>query len=317
MLAPRVVATFALLACPFLACGDDANGGTGSSAGSAGSAAGSTSNGSAGTSNGSAGTWNGSAGTSANTAGSGAGSSSAGTGGNSAAGSDGGTAGGPVGGAAGNGQAGGPPTGGKACDSTPHTGEATYYDADGSGNCSFAKAPGDVNVAAMNKTDYAASATCGTCLAIKGPKGSVKVRIVDQCPECKPGDVDMHPGAFDQIAEHSAGRVKIDWTYVSCEGAAAITYHFKDGSNPYWTAVQIRNHANAIAKIEYRAKDGSYKAMVRQSYNYFLEDKGLGDKGPYVLRVTDVFGNVIEDDAIPSIAEGDYASTKQFPACAP
>lgn len=307
----RLAGSLALFAVPLFACGDDANGGTGGLGGTAGSAGTTGLGGTGGASSG--GLPSGAGGT---TTSGGAGSGATASGGTGGAPPSAGAGGTDVG-TAGNGQAGGPPASGKACDPQLHTGEATYYDADGSGNCSFAKAPGDVNVAAMNATDYAASATCGTCLAVKGPQGNVRVRIVDQCPECKPGDVDMHPGAFDQIAERSAGRVKIEWTYVSCEGGAPLTYHFKDGSNPYWTAVQIRNHTNAIAKIEYRAKDGSYKAMVRQSYNYFLEDKGLGDKGPYALRVTDVFGHVIEDDAIPSIAEGDYPSTKQFPACIP
>jgi expansin len=202
-----------------------------------------------------------------------------------------------------------------ACDGQGHQGEGTYYAADGSGNCSFDAAPGDVLVGAMNAIDYADSASCGTCIALQGPKGSIRVRIVDQCPECKKGDVDLHPGAFDQIAEHQAGRVPISWTYVSCGSQGPIAYHFKDGSNPWWTAVQIRNHQNAIAKVEYRDAAGAYHPMVRQSYNYFLEDKGLGEKGPYTLRVTDVFGAVIEDTTIPSIAEGTVASTQQFPAC--
>jgi expansin (peptidoglycan-binding protein) len=210
-----------------------------------------------------------------------------------------------------------PPTTGTSCDKTAHEGEGTYYDADGSGNCSFDKAPDDVEVAAMNAADYASSATCGTCIAIKGPKGNVRVRIVDQCPECKKGDVDLHPGAFDKLADRSAGRIPISWTYVSCAVPAGITYHFKDGSNPYWTAVQIRNHANQIASVAYRAKDGSYVPMTRQSYNYFLEEKGLGNEPPYAFRVTDVFGSVIEDDTIASIAESDFVSTKQFPSCAP
>jgi expansin len=202
-----------------------------------------------------------------------------------------------------------------ACDVEAHQGEGTYYDADGSGNCSFDATPTDVLVGAMNAIDYAGSASCGTCIALQGPKGAIRVRIVDQCPECKKGDVDLHPGAFDQIADHKDGRVAISWTYVSCDTPGPIAYHFKDGSNPWWTAVQIRNHQNAIAKVEYRDQQGAYHPMVRQTYNYFLEDKGLGEKGPYTLRVTDVFGAVIEDATIPSIAEGTVSSTQQFPAC--
>src|SRR5688572_17826399 len=71
--------------------------------------------------------------------------------------------------------AGDPPGG--ACDGEVHTGEATYYGADGSGNCSFAAAPGDPLVAAMNDADYAASAACGACVEIDGPDASITVRI--------------------------------------------------------------------------------------------------------------------------------------------
>ena len=45
-----------------------------------------------------------------------------------------------------------------SCDATEpeHQGEATYYDfADGSGNCSFPATPDDLDVGAMNDTDYA------------------------------------------------------------------------------------------------------------------------------------------------------------------
>ena len=37
-------------------------------------------------------------------------------------------------------------------DAQRYAGEATYYDADGSGNCSFPASPEDLMVAAMNET---------------------------------------------------------------------------------------------------------------------------------------------------------------------
>lgn len=308
--APRLLVSFALLLFPIVGCGEEA-GAPGGSGGSGDASQGGTSSG---------GGLAGNAGTRAtggDTAASGGTTAGAAGRAGSAGSSNPGSSGSSSGGAAGTGQAGGPVANGVPCDAALHTGEGTYYSADGSGNCSFDKAPDDSNVAAMNATDYAASATCGTCLAIKGPKGSVRVRVVDQCPECKPGDVDLHPGAFAQLADLDAGRVKIEWTYVSCETEGPIRYHFKEGSNAFWTAVQIRNHANAIAKVEYRAKDGSYKPMLRESYNYFVEPSGLGDEGPYTLRVTDSFGSVIEDDNIPHIDSGPFVSTKQFPACSP
>jgi expansin len=96
-----------------------------------------------------------------------------------------------------------------------YSGEATYYAADGTGSCGFKASPNDLNVAAMNKSQYAKS-WCGQCVLVTGPKGSVKVRIVDLCPGCAHGDLDLSEEAFTSIAALSAGRVKITWHVVAC-----------------------------------------------------------------------------------------------------
>jgi expansin (peptidoglycan-binding protein) len=200
-------------------------------------------------------------------------------------------------------------------DTQEHTGDGTYYTfADGGGNCGFPPTPNDLLVGAMNHTDYAASAVCGSCVALTGPKGMIKIRIVDQCPECKPGDIDLSPMAFDLMADHAAGRVKINWHYIACQSMGPIVYHFKDGSNAYWTAVQIRNHRYAIKSFAYQTKDGSFKEAVRQDYNYFLDDKGMGP-GPYTIRVTDVYDHVIEDTGIALKDNADSPGMHQFPEC--
>jgi len=196
-----------------------------------------------------------------------------------------------------------------------HEGEGTYYDfADGSGNCGFPATPDDLRVAAMNHTDYADSAACGACARITGPSGSVVVRIVDRCPECPAGDIDLSPSAFSEIAELSAGRVPITWTYEPCEVAGPLVYHFKDGSNQWWTAVQIRNHRHRIARFEYLADDGAYRDVERLDYNYFVEAEGMGP-GPFTFRVTDVFGGTVVDSDIPLLDDGDAPGAAQLPVC--
>lgn len=199
------------------------------------------------------------------------------------------------------------------CASEPtHTGEGTYYDADGSGNCSFDPSS-DLDVGAMNHTDYAASAACGQCVKVDGPLGSLVVRIVDQCPECKPGDIDLSAEAFAKIAKPADGRVPISWKVVTCGYDGPIEYHHKDGTNPYWGAIQIRNSNNAIASVEVKV-DGAFVSGERADYNFFIFAGGLGE-GPYAIRVTDVYGNVLEDPAIPFAAEETFPGAGQFPAC--
>jgi len=195
----------------------------------------------------------------------------------------------------------------------PFAGEGTYYDADGTGNCSF-EATGDRMVAAINGPDYAGAGWCGGCVAVTGPAGTVTVRIVDQCPGCARGDLDLSREAFEQIAPLSAGRVAISWQPVACDVTGPIAYHFKDGSNAFWTAIQIRNHRYPIATLEVRDAAGAYAAIGRVDYNYFVDTSGLGS-GPYALRVTDTRGNVVEDDGI---ALGDAVTrtgAAQLPVC--
>jgi len=207
-----------------------------------------------------------------------------------------------------------PDAGATPCGDEPvHTGEGTYYDADGSGNCSFDPSPGDLMVAAMNTADYAGSAVCGACIAADGPKGSVTVRIVDRCPGCAKGDVDFSESAFARIADIAAGRVPISWRFVPCDVGGAIRYHFKDGSNPFWVAIQVRNHRHAIASLEGRGT-GDWRALPRESYNYFVAEGGLGP-GPIALRVTDVHGQIVEDSAIALGDDTEVAGAAQLAAC--
>ncbi|MEZ4641128.1 MAG: expansin EXLX1 family cellulose-binding protein [Chloroflexota bacterium] len=193
-----------------------------------------------------------------------------------------------------------------------HTGDGTYYYATGAGNCAFDASPQDLMVAAMNHVDYNNSAICGAYIQVDGPQGSVMVRIVDQCPECPAGDVDLSVEAFAKIAPISAGRVPISWQLVSPPLDGPIIYHFKDGSNQWWTAVQIRNHRNPILKLEYLNGSGNFQEVPRFDYNYFVKTNGMGP-GPYTFRVTDILGNVLVDTGIPHVENGNVSGSGQFP----
>ena len=194
-----------------------------------------------------------------------------------------------------------------------HQGIATYYYATGEGACGFDASPTDLMVTAMNADEYDNAAYCGAYLHVDGPQGAVTVRVVDLCPECQAGHLDLSREAFAQIADLYLGRVDITWQLVSPELDGPIAYHFKDGSNQWWTAVQIRNHRNPIAKFEYLDSGGSWVAVPRTSYNYFVQtNPGMGP-GPYTFRVTDWYGNTLTDSGIPHIENGTVSGADQFP----
>ena len=167
------------------------------------------------------------------------------------------------------------------------SGEATYYAATGAGACMFDASPDDLMVAALNAPDWSGSAWCGACARVNGPMGTITVRIVDLCPECQSGDLDLSPEAFEQIAPIEQGRVGIDWTFVSCNVVGAVQYRYKDGTNPWWTAVQVLNHALPIASLEWSADGSKFHPAERQDYNYFLDASGFGEN-PVTVRISAV-----------------------------
>jgi len=216
------------------------------------------------------------------------------------------------------GQTGPGSTGGtpKTCDNQVQgAGEATYYGADGSGNCSFPATPQNLMVAAMNDADYLGSEACGACVTVSGPTGEVTVRIVDRCPGCAKGDIDLSESAFAAIANPVDGRVPVTWSYTDCNLQTPLNYHFKEGSNEFWSAIQVRDHNHPIATLEYSQDGGdSWTAMARENYNYFLEPAGLG-AGPYTLRVTDIYGHQQVDSGLMFAPDSEVAGAGQLPVC--
>jgi expansin (peptidoglycan-binding protein) len=171
-------------------------------------------------------------------------------------------------------------------------------------------------IGAMNQTDYQGSRVCGECVSVTGPKGTILIRIVDLCPECPVGNIDLSPQAFALIGDIPLGHVRITWQRVSCDVSGPILYHFKDGSNQWWTAVQIRNHRYPIYSLEYRTPQGAFKQVNRTEYNYFVEPSGMG-AGPYTFRVTDIFGQVVLDTSIVHAENASVPGRSQFPPCIP
>jgi expansin len=180
-------------------------------------------------------------------------------------------------------------------------GIATYYDfADGSGACMFPATPSDLDVAALNAEQYREAAYCGACAEVVGPTGSVTVRLVDLCPECESGHLDLSPSAFEKIAPLEQGRVDITWKLVSCTVTGAVSYQYKDGSNQWWTAVQVRNHRYPITKFEVDKGDG-FVELPRTDYNYFLDETGFGPESVQV-RITASTGKMLID-TLPPVEE--------------
>jgi expansin (peptidoglycan-binding protein) len=176
---------------------------------------------------------------------------------------------------------------------SPEAGRATYYAADGSGACSFDPSPNDLDVAAMDAPEWNGSEVCGACVSVQGPKGTVTVRVVDLCPGCEVGHLDLSQEAFAKIADVSAGNVPITWVVVPCNVTGNLAYEYKDGTSQWWTAIQVRNSRRAVQSLEWMA-NGVWTKIPRESYDYFVVGSGVGP-GPIKVRITALTGEQLVD----------------------
>jgi expansin len=194
---------------------------------------------------------------------------------------------------------------------TTYTGNGTFYAATGAGNCSF-DASSDRMIGAMNKLDYANSAACGDFLAVTGPSGkTITIKIVDQCPECKPGDIDLSAEAFATLAAPSTGRIRISWHLLSPSLGGPVSYRYKTGSSRYWCGIQVLNHRNPVRSLEVKV-GSSWKSLPRADYNYFLSNDGSGCGGS--IRITDIYGHRLTDSSIAVKADVVQKGHAQFRA---
>lgn len=92
-----------------------------------------------------------------------------------------------------------------------YTGDITYYQP-GLGACGQTNTDGEA-VVAMNAAQYAGS--CGRMIAITSADGSRKAvaKVVDKCPACASGAIDVSSSVFQLLADLSVGRTTVSWSF--------------------------------------------------------------------------------------------------------
>ncbi|KAJ0401796.1 hypothetical protein ATCC90586_003424 [Pythium insidiosum] len=160
--------------------------------------------------------------------------------------------------------------------------------------------------AALNHPQWKSSLNCGRCVSVKhGDNAPVTIQIVDQCPECKHGDLDFATGAYNVVVQKGPGREKISWDFVECPdtfAAGDLEFVLKEGSNPYWTAFQPQNFKHGIECVDIDVGNGWERLERNEGVLvgfYFLYQRGV--HGPFKLRATSVTGQVIVTPTFSSL----------------
>ena len=168
---------------------------------------------------------------------------------------------------------------------------ATYYSSRGMGNCSYPRPPADGLYVALSTPEYAKAARCGGYLEVRGPDGSVRVKVVDRCPGCAAGHVDLSEAAFARLARLSAGRIDVTYTHLADPPLpGTLTVEVKRGSSRYWLGLLADNTGNPLASVQVRSPSG-WLALRRGSDNYW--DASAAGRGPFTVRLTDARGHQV------------------------
>jgi expansin len=188
--------------------------------------------------------------------------------------------------------------GGRACASVVSAagaaaGTATHYVLGGTGNCSYPSPPADGLYVALSPPEYDGAAACGGYVEVTGPGGSVRAEVIDQCPPCAAGHIDLSEAAFARIAPPSAGLVSVSYQSIANPPLPApVSLRVKEGSSRYWLALLAMNTGNPLASVQVESAPGDWHDLARAAYNYWIAPSGAG-AGPFTVRLTDTAGHQV------------------------
>jgi expansin (peptidoglycan-binding protein) len=173
------------------------------------------------------------------------------------------------------------------------SGAATHYVLTSLPNCSYPSPPANDRFVALSPSEYDGAAACGGYLTVTGPDGSVTVQVIDQCPECAAGHIDLSEPAFAELAPLSAGLINVHYQFLADPRLPGpITMEVKSGSSQYWLALLADNTGNPLASVQVETASGGWLSLARANYNYWVAQSGAGT-GPFTVRLTDVEGNSV------------------------
>ncbi|KAL1690979.1 Non-catalytic module family EXPN protein [Schizophyllum commune] len=180
-------------------------------------------------------------------------------------------------------------------------GTATTYGGNWKGGaCSFADYDqGSFDGVAIGSSEWFGSASCGACLSVTGASGTATVMVVDKCPECEAGHLDLFQDVASKIDANYAtkGIFDITWEQIDCPVSGNMQFKNKEGTSGYYFALQVRNIVEPVDSLEVSTDGGSsWTSVAREDYNYFTSYSGFGDQVD--VRVTSMSGKQIVQSGV-------------------
>ena len=172
-------------------------------------------------------------------------------------------------------------------------GRAFFYNpGSGNGSCSFGRLPSTGLYASLGAQQYAAGAACGTYLDVTGPAGTVRAEVVDNCPGCSNGGIDLSAAAFRRVASPSAGTALVSYRLArDPQLPGPLELRVAQSASARWLGIQVINGGNPLASVAVgSAHRTGWRPLSLSPDDYWVAPSGAG-AGPFRVRVTDIFGH--------------------------
>ncbi|CAH0015806.1 unnamed protein product [Clonostachys rhizophaga] len=201
-------------------------------------------------------------------------------------------------------------------DGAVYTGKSTHYGGNlNGGACSFNTytLPSGIWGTAYSGQVWDSSAACGSCVEVTGPNGNtITAMVVDKCPECDQGHLDLFINAFAELGNTGDGIISTSYKFVKCPITTPLTLRNKEGTSKYWFAMQVVNSNEPVESLEVSTDGGStWSKTERQDYNFFQNASGFGSDTVDV-RVTSTLGNVVTVKNVSIAALSETKASSNF-----
>ncbi|MGI5241519.1 expansin EXLX1 family cellulose-binding protein [Dactylosporangium sp. CA-139066] len=185
-------------------------------------------------------------------------------------------------------------------------GQASYYSAGKNGMCNLGTPP-DGAYAAVGRAEYAGGKGCGTYLDVTGPNGTTRVQVVDLCPSCPAGKVDLGKGAFSRIGALSAGIIPVTYATVRDPQVGPLSVKLKGGTAYSSLTAIVNNHGNPLSTVELQTPSG-WAALRHGEDNTWTAPPGAV-AAPVTLRISDAYGHQAEVTGL-ALGRNDFQATQ-------
>jgi expansin (peptidoglycan-binding protein) len=207
-------------------------------------------------------------------------------------------------------------------------GRITFYAQSNIVACDIPQSEWPQYTTALSEKHFQGGLACGATVRLMNKGKEIQAMVVDLCPvqgneQWCSGDMthfDLgNSTAFAQLEPPETGVRELSFQWLPTPvGDTPVKLRLKDGINAYWFAIEVINHRYPVAKLEIKdPQSGAWIAGNRTRpgmYNYWQFDfTGNGLQAPFQIRITDQYGQVIEETG--TVIEEKYMWTgqNQFP----